>query len=324
MEERRIPTKRKMTITQRIDNITRIPASHLGTTLPAPKSVKIELTAKCNYACTFCASSMKLRKKGTMDRQLYERIVWDLRKGGVEELGVFFLGESFLVPWLPEAIKYAKDIGFPYVFLTTNGSLANGAKVAECMAAGLDSLKWSYNYADPEQLGEIANVKTSYFDVVNENIRSAWRVRKNGGYDCGLYASYIEYDGAQGAKMKESLDMIRPYVDELYALPLYNQASYVTDREKEKGWEPIPGNIGRAANPTEPLPCWSCFTEGHVTYDGKLGACCFSHDDRFVVGDLQVQDFESAWNSPGFQVLREAHLAKDVTGTVCERCVIYE
>ena len=33
---------------------------------------------------------------------------------GVEELGVFYLGESFLCPWLPEAIRFAKqDVGFP-------------------------------------------------------------------------------------------------------------------------------------------------------------------------------------------------------------------
>lgn len=313
-----------MTITQRIDNITRIPESHSGKILPAPKSCKIELTAKCNYACTFCASSMKLRKKGEMKPATFKRIVQDMRNAGVEELGLFFLGESFLVPWLPEAIKYAKDIGFPYTFLTTNGSLANASKVGACMAAGLDSLKWSYNYSDAEQLNEIANVKRAYWDTVNNNIRAAWRIRKNGGYSCGLYASYIQYDGEQGEKMKYSLEMIEPFVDEIYALPLYNQAAYVTEREKAQGWKPIPGNIGRADNPAEPLPCWAVFTEGHVTYDGKLGACCFSHDDRFVMGDLNNTLFMDAWNSSRFQALRAAHLEKDVTGTVCERCVIYE
>jgi hypothetical protein len=29
------------------------------------------------------------------------------------------------------------------------------------------------------------------------------------------------------------------------------------------------------------------------------------------------------WNSPAFQRLREAHLRKDVTGTICESCVAY-
>ena len=38
-------------ITDRIDAITKISAKYLGTIIPAPKSVKIEITATCNYNC---------------------------------------------------------------------------------------------------------------------------------------------------------------------------------------------------------------------------------------------------------------------------------
>jgi radical SAM protein with 4Fe4S-binding SPASM domain len=65
------------------------------------------------------------------------------------------------------------------------------------------------------------------------------------------------------------------------------------------------------------------FTEGHVTWDGKLSACCFDHDGRFHMGDLTKQAFMEAWHSPAFQALREAHLRRNVKGTVCEKCVIY-
>jgi len=37
-----------MTITQRIDAITKISPEYLGAVLPAPKSVKIEITANCD------------------------------------------------------------------------------------------------------------------------------------------------------------------------------------------------------------------------------------------------------------------------------------
>ncbi len=311
-------------ITSRIDAVTHIPETHRKTVLPPPRSVKVELTAQCNYACSFCASSLRLREKGTMRQKDFERVARMTRDAGVEELGLFFLGESFMVPWLPDAIRYAKSVGFPYVFLTTNGSLANPSKVEACMNAGLNSLKWSYNYADAAQMEEITNVKERYWDVVNQNIRGAWWVREAGNHPCGLYASYIRYDDEQETKMEEAVKRIEPYVDEVYALPLYNQASYVTEQEKAMGWRPIPGNVGRADNPTEPLPCWAVFTEGHVTWDLKLGACCFSHDSRFDMADLNEVDFMTGWNSATFQKLREAHLKKDVTGTVCERCVIYE
>ncbi len=92
---------------------------------------------------------------------------------------------------------------------------------------------------------DIANVKEKYFDVIIDNIKSAWTERNLWNYKCGLYASYIEYDGDQGEKMKRAVEEIKPYVDEVYALPLYNQAGFVTQQEIAKGMKPTSGNRGR-------------------------------------------------------------------------------
>jgi len=79
----------------------------------------------------------------------------------------FYLGESLLLDWLPDAVKAAKDEGFPYVFITTNGSLAKPDKVRACMEAGLDSMKFSLNYADEEQFTQIARVRGAYWgDII--------------------------------------------------------------------------------------------------------------------------------------------------------------
>ena len=93
------------TITERIDNITRIRDECLSDTPPCPKSVKIELTALCNFSCQFCARSKHLREVGQIDRHFFEELLVDLLRAGVEELGLFYLGESFIVPWLPDAIS---------------------------------------------------------------------------------------------------------------------------------------------------------------------------------------------------------------------------
>ncbi len=97
-----------MTITTRIDAITSIADPYRSDVLPAPKSVKIELTGRCNFACSFCARSMRLRDQKDMDRALFERLLPDMRAAGVEEIGLFYLGESFMVDWLEDAIRYAK------------------------------------------------------------------------------------------------------------------------------------------------------------------------------------------------------------------------
>ena len=48
-----------MSITKRIDAITGISPEYRALRLPAPKSVKIELTARCNYKCGFCVKSLR-------------------------------------------------------------------------------------------------------------------------------------------------------------------------------------------------------------------------------------------------------------------------
>jgi len=315
-------------ITARIDAITAIPEAYRRPDPPAPRSVKIELTARCNFACSFCARSARLRDQRDMDRALFERLLREMRADGVEEIGLFYLGESMLCRWLEEAIAFAKhECGFPYVFLTTNGSLATPERLERCFRAGLDSLKFSYNYADAEQFAEVARVKKGLFRAMVRNVVLARSIRDwvaaKTGHRCGLYASYIEYDGDQGRRMAEAIAMIAPHVDEVYALPLYNQADLVSDAERAHGWRPTAGNRGRAGALRDPLPCWSLFTEGHITWDGKLSACCFDHDGRFHMADLTGTSFAEGWRSGAFQALRAAHLARNVEGTACERCVAY-
>lgn len=309
-------------ISDKIDAITGLPPAYRDTVIPPPRSVKIELTARCNFACRFCARSLRLREQFDMDRGFFSTTIADMRRVGVEELGLFYLGESFMCDWLPDAIKEAKDLGYPYVFLTTNGSLSTPERVSACMRAGLNSLKFSFNYADGAQLKEVARVKPSFFPLIKNNIRAAHTIREELGADCGLFASYIEYDGEQGERMREAIKEISPFVDEVYALPLYNQAGFVTEQEKKLGFKPSAGNRGRLDNLRDPLPCWAVFTEGHITWDGMLSACCFDHNDSFTMGNLNNTSFLDAWNSVAFQRLRAAHLNKDVMGTACEKCFV--
>jgi hypothetical protein len=99
--------------------------------------------------------------------------------------------------------------------------------------------------------------------------------------------------------------------------------AFATQREAELGYRPTAGNQGRLGALRDPLPCWSAFTEGHITAEGKLSACCFDATSRWTMGDLTRLSFMDAWNSPAFVALREAHLRKNVQGTLCEACLAY-
>jgi hypothetical protein len=255
-----------------------------------------------------------------MDRAFYSRIIREMYDAGVKELGVFFIGESFTCKWLPQAIQEAKDVGFPYVFLTTNGSASTPERVKACFDAGLDSLKFSVNFSDAEQFEKIAQVDVKLYEKALVNIAMARKVRDEGGYLCGLYGSSIKFDGEQGQKMESIInEYVKPHVDEFYWLPLYGMGG----ASKAAGWIPQPGNPGRLDNMRPSLPCWSVFTEGHVTATGKLAACCFGKgmEDDLVMADLNTTSFMEGWNSPPFQALRSSHKVGNLTGTGCESCI---
>jgi MoaA/NifB/PqqE/SkfB family radical SAM enzyme len=317
-----------MSITKRIDNITHIPEEYKSAKPPCPKSVKIELTGRCNYRCGFCALRMRdcqPKPSDDMDLEFFKRITTEMFEAGVEEIGLFYLGESLMNPKLTvKACEFLKhDLGMPYVFLTTNGSLLSEVICHRLMAAGLDSLKFSMNAADFDQFEEVMGVKRKNYEAALKAIRAAHRIR-DCGYTTKIYASSIMYDGDQQERMEALVkEQIEPFVDEHYWLPLYSMGSVATQREAELGYRPTAGNQGRIGGLVTPLPCWSAFTEGHVRHDGIVSLCCFDADGRFQVGNLHEHSWMDIWNNDKFTEIREAHLAQDLTGTVCEECVAY-
>jgi len=315
-------------ITDKIDKITHIPEDYLRPDPPCPRSVKIELTGRCNYACGFCALRMRTKQpkiRDDMDLEFFKKITLDMYESGVEEIGLFYLGESLMAPELTiRATAYLKkELGMPYVFLTTNGSLATAGVVEGLMSAGLDSLKFSLNASDSEQFEEVMGVKKKLYEKALNNLKVAYAVRGQ-GYKTKLYASSIKYDGEQQQKMEALVqERVLPFVDQHYWLPLYSMGSVATEREAELGYRPTAGNQGRLGGLVNPLPCWSCFTEGHVRSDGLVSLCYFDADGRFRVGDLNTDGWMQIWHNAAFTDIRKAHLRKDLTGTVCQECVAY-
>lgn len=313
-------------ITDRIDNITRIPDNYRTPTPPPPKSVKIEITGKCNYRCGFCPLMTRSVKGKDMDWNLFKKIASEIKSLGIEEVGVFFMGESFTnVMLLVASITYLKNLDIPYVFLTSNASLASPIAVSKCMESGLDSLKWSCNISDKEQFKKIVGVNENVFDETFKNIKSAWEIREKYGYKTKLYASSIRYDDEQLNKMQEILEeKIKPYVDQHYWLPLYSMGSLALSNEQKLGLKPIAGNPGRYDNPVAPIPCWTLFTETHIMSDGRMTGCCADATGQWVMGDLKTQSFMETWHSNEFKTLRQSHLNDQIVGTKCEHCIIYK
>lgn len=304
-------------ITEKIDRITDITPDRLTATPTHPYAAKIELTGKCNFECSFCATPLNLRDKQHMDFDLYKKIALDLKESGVEELGLFYLGESLLYPKIIDAIKYAKDIGFEYVFITTNGSLSNKKMSRKCIEAGLDSLKFSYNWPNAKECKKVTG--KNIFNKLIKNIKNTYQIREeihqSTGQFCGLYASTIVANQQEKDDMIPAVDLIIDYLDEHYWLPKFNQAGHFEEVKFQ-------GNQARLDNMRAAIPCWTLFNKANITFDGHLSACCFDHTHAFDMGSLENQDFLDIWKSEKYQQLRQQHLDNNITNEECRKCLM--
>jgi pyruvate-formate lyase-activating enzyme len=329
-----------MDITHKIDAVTTIGKDRIamGGIQPPPKSMKIELTARCNLRCKYCGLATRDKQPaGDMDLEFFKAITKDMRMSGVEEIGVFFLGEPFMAPkLLADAVRWCKkDLGFPWVFLTSNATSAAPENVKAVMEAGLDSLKWSCNFRTAYQFNLLTGGSEKLFFKGVENIHDAFKIRNRNGYKTIISASSIRFDEEEVEKMERFIDIfVRDHVDKHYWLPMYQMGMYREKIEKELGFVPTAGNMGRLIGEkmepsVPPLPCWTVFTEGHVRVDGGLSACCFGADARFDMGMLDGKNFMEQWNSKKFQKLRKSHIETLKSGsdalkkTPCRVCVAY-
>ena len=262
-----------------------------------PKSVKIEVTSRCNMNCSFCATSKGLRKHGDMSLETFERVCKDCVDSGVEDVGLFLLGESLVLPNLERYCEIDKKVGAKRVFLTTNGILATPERVEGLVCAGLDSLKFSIG-TPPED-----------YRVIQNLLFAAWFCS---GHGVEVSASSV-FDPDKAEQQNRLRASLAPYIDSYYCLPQMNQAGHMPTG--------CNGNPGTLRDPRPIQPCWVLFNTAHITWDGHMTACCFDHDGRFKVADLFKTSVKDAWNCRKFTDLRAAHLSGKAKESLCERCL---
>lgn len=305
-------------IKERITETSNIPPECLTEFPPLPKSVKIEVTSRCDLKCSFCSVTYNNQKGRDIDRELLFKILSELSENGVEEVGLFWLGEPLLVSALSEYVAFAKNVGMKYVFITTNGRLATPDRVIPLIESGIDSIKFSINVSNKEQYIKLCGVDA--FDRVISNLKSTWEIRGDKRTP-SIYASTI-FDPNDNKTFKEISSLIYPYVDQHYPLRMYGKMTYeeqLMDSEQSTTELKIePRSLDSM------LPCWALFTLPHISYDGFLSACYCDHDHRFFIENLNDVSFKDAWYSPKLVALRKKHLEKDVKGCVCENCIAYK
>ncbi len=280
---------------------------------PFPKSnFLMELSNACNHECIFCAHQKMMRKVGKIDKSLAFNILQQAYDLGTREVGFYATGEPFLVPELPEYIAEAKRIGYSYVYLTSNGSLATPEKIQAVIDAGLDSIKFSIN-APERELYKFIHGKDD-FDTVVEHLKYLADYRKQTGKDYKIYVTGILTKFTE--KMQDKYhELFDEYVDQVVFKYVYNQGGYMPE---------IDPLLRCECDKEERRRCNLPFDAISVTCEGYLSIENADYENMLIVADLNTTSLHDGWYGDVMKEMRRKFMEDDLGGTLCDGCVHHE
>ncbi|MFW5671878.1 MAG: radical SAM/SPASM domain-containing protein [Acetivibrio ethanolgignens] len=269
----------------------------------------IETSNACNHACIFCAHQKMKRKIGKIDKSLAFNLLEQAYVLGTREVGFYATGEPFLVPELPEFIRKAKEIGYTYVYLTSNGSLATPEKIQAVIDAGLDSIKFSIN-APERELYRFIHGRDD-FDTVMKHLKYLNEYRKISGRQYKIFITGILTRFTEQCK-EDYYRVFSELADEIVFKNVYNQGGYMPE---------IDTLLKCTTDQETYRRCNLPFDAISVTCEGYLSIENADFENMLIVADLNKVSLKEGWYGEKMKEVRKMFLEDRLEGTICDGCV---
>ena len=275
-----------------------------------PIRLWIEPTNRCNLRCVMCPnSSDKIKTRGFMDMDLYEKIINQVR-GIVYDANLHHTGESLLHPELPRMVRIAKEAGI-YTRLHTNATLLDEEKSRALIEAGLDLISFSFDGYDAETYEKIR--RGADFEKTLANIKRFLKIKQDGGYETP-YTIFEVINFSQGTQ-----EQIAEFKAPLMALGL--NRFIVKEPHNWSGEFEVEGEETMIGNPDYFVPCTFPWYALVIFYDGTVYPCPQDFFGKLKVGDFNTQSLEEIWHGEPLVELRRRMKERNYHGIEpCEKC----
>ncbi len=266
-----------------------------------PLCVDIEVAAVCDLACPFCYRQFIATPDKVMDVGLAMRLIDQAAALGVPSIKFNWRGEPLLHPKLPELIAHAKKRGILETIINTNATNLDDACAKALIDAGLDLIIYSFDGGSKESYERMRPGRfiENSFDQVYKNIRRFAQIREAMQSpfprtkvqmilteqtfpeqdeffrlfgDCVDDVSVKQYT-ERGGQLSELDAKTRGAVEvALQHRALPEDAPFFRDQHGE-----LLVAVGR-------LACEQPYQRLLVTYDGRVGMCCYDWGAKHPVG----------------------------------------
>jgi MoaA/NifB/PqqE/SkfB family radical SAM enzyme len=314
-----------------------------------PRCVFIEITNRCNLACTACVRTHRSLEP-TRDMTLDEFVALVAQLAGLERALLHGIGEPLLHPRLPEMVRFLKDQGVTVLF-NSNGTLLTPLLQEALVCSGLDEFRLSLDAAEPELYERMHG--RPFFDRVVENVQSLVATKRRLGkatprisiWCTAMRENLQQLPGlvrlaAEMGVPEVYVQRLVYFVDsgderdaELAATALFGSVQ-TSEREIIAECERLSKALGiafRASGATDPArslsaaqrveqhPWTAClrpWTTAYITASGNALPCCMApfasvDYDALVMGNVWQAEFATIWNNERYRAWRRALLSGD-------------
>ena len=285
-----------------------------------PRMLSVEVTSRCNLNCPFCLVGMQNqlpstehdllpRGLGTMETDLYRKIVDDAVAFGIEKMQLHFQGEPLLHKQLPEMVRLAKERGL-LTQMFTNGLPLTEPMADRLLDAGLDLLRFSVDGVS-EEVYQKNRVGGQFWRVRRNMAMMAERARQRRS------PIRLEWQMIAMRNNEHEIEPARAMAGEL-GLNFFVKTFAVTDPEA------VPQD-SRYQRQLHLKPCADIYRAIFVYYNGDVVPCCYDIAGKAIVGNLARQTLREIWESPAYVDLRRridgAARRPDEEPELCRSCL---
>jgi len=271
------------------------------------RSLRVSLTAACNYACNYCVASGKRLLKASNELsadQLIAAVSYLIEAAGIDKVRITG-GEPLLTDKFDPFLQAVMKLPLQDVSLTTNGEFLK-EKRDVIVDSGIERINISLDSLNPLRFrqiasgGDLAKVLEGIELMLDAGIRVKLNMVPLRSQNGGDILPLMEYSLARGIELRfielmrmghlvnspsfqadflprdSILDMIREHYE-------FERTDAPFDSTSVRYEIPGKGFFGIIANESEPF-CSSC-TRLRLSSDGYLYGC-ISNNNKHFVGDL--------------------------------------
>ena len=269
-----------------------------------PIKIHIENTNQCNAHCIICPREKMYRKKGTMNLDLFNKIISesDNYKSGIKEIHLHGYGEPSLDQFLEEKIQLIGEYKFQKLYMVTNGSMLN-KEVIQAIIRHINEIKISY-YGDKSYSKIHRGLKQN---EVDQNIQALFKKRNSSSNSQLRILIQIAPSLISKQELMEIFKKWNPFINEdlgdcFTVTGVHNWATNFDSSLLNN--ERVQSNV-----------CQWPIEHMYITWDGEVLPCIFDINSVHKIGNINSSSIYDIWNCDQYDEF-ESH------NMICKLCEV--